>query len=226
MLILMKPNKELVISSPSKIYQRESAVDKLIFLVPQMYKEIDLSPFTVALEYVDTQNVAHSELLVLDEELYKDLYLRYTVPITSEITKFCGDITLKLTMDWVDAETLQQYTLHTGEIQIEISPLSDYYTLVSDESLEAIDQALLRVNAQVGALEKLAEKIDSEQVDDLYLTDENMLHVSVNGTPIGDGVEISVNPQDTDGELDGIIDLSTATGSGLEPPTEIPIIDL
>lgn len=228
MVILMKSDKSLVISKDSKIYQKESVVDKLIFLFPTEYNGISLSNFSFNLTYLDPQGGRHTELLVIDEEPYKENFISCQLPVDTEITKYTGTITLSISATWLDAETLKQYVLKTSTLQIEISPLSTLYEFVPDESLDIIDQRIMALNGKIEALEKLEDRIDSEIPDDLSIDSNNILRLSVDGTSIGDGVEIVTSVKDNDkNTTDGILDIEDV--ESFDPSSQddsVGIIDL
>ena len=228
MVILMKSDKSLVISKDSKIYQKESVMDKLIFLFPKEYNGIDMSNFTYNLTYIDPQGGMHTELLVIDEEPYKEDFVSCQLPVDTEITKYSGVITLSVSATWLDSETLTQYVLKTDSLQIEISKLSVLYEFIPDESLDIIDAKMLELNGKIEALERLGEVIDSEIPDDLSIDDNNVLRLSIDGTAIGDGVEILTSVQDNDKNTnDGILDIEDV--ESFDPSSQdqaVGIIDL
>ena len=80
--ILMDNNKFLQITSRATLYQGENYVDTFQIIVPKTYNDIDLRPFTVCLEYVDEYQNAYLDILVPDEEIYKENLIRSTLPIT------------------------------------------------------------------------------------------------------------------------------------------------
>lgn len=226
MIVLMKSDKSLVISKNSQIYQKESVVDKLLFLLPAYYNGIDLSEFTFQLTYLDPEGGRHTELLTADDESYKENFISYQLPVDSEITKYTGAVTLSLSGTWLDSETMKQYVIKTGTLQISIAPLSTLYEFVPDESLDVIDQRILQLNGKIEALEKLEERLDKEIPDDLSVDSDNILRLTVDGSAIGDGVEVLTNVQDNDGSVDGILDISGA--EDIDPGSEqsVGIIDL
>ena len=204
--ILMDENKYLTISQRKNLYQGENYVDSFQIIVPQYYGDIDLRLFTVGLEYVDDYQNSHLDILVPDEELYKDNYIRYTLPVTTVITKRAGDIHAKLSMNYVDKEKLIQYTLHTSEVTFTIRPLSDYYKF-SDESLNKVDKLIGQLDAKLDHIDSLVVNTP----DDLGFDDNGTLHVTVGGKTLGNGVDVAVHSvTDTeDGSEDGILDLET-----------------
>lgn len=162
----MNPDKSLVITKQTNIYRKENMVDKLKFLFPEKYQELELADCTATLKYTDTNNVPHAEILQKDEKLYKGK-LAYTLPLDSELTEFPGDINLRVTFTKLDMDTQTQYTMHTGEVTISILPLSDYYNFVPEESLEFVDQMVGTLQAKIEAIEKLAETYDKEKADNI-----------------------------------------------------------
>lgn len=206
--IIMKPNKELVASNVAKVFQRENAVDKIQILLPEFYEDLDIKSSLVTLKYVDQTRTAHSESLVLDEELYKDTYLRYTLPITTELTKYAGDITIWISIVKVDLDNMLQYVLHSGEYTITVSPLADLYTMVADDTLDAIDQRMAELSAKLAATDILADEFAKNQVDDLEISEDGLLQVTANSTPKGKGVYVLRPIEDPDNVItDGVIDL-------------------
>lgn len=163
-------------------------VDKLKFLFPEKYQELELADCTATLKYTDTNNVPHAEILQKDEELYKGK-LAYTLPLDSELTEFPGNINLRVTFTKIDMETQTQYVMHTGEVTITVLPLADYYNFVPDKSLEFVDQILGYFQAKIEAVEKIAETYDSEKADNISYEDDK-LQLTANGKPIGDSVTI------------------------------------
>lgn len=228
MVILMKSDKSLVISKDSKIYQKENVIDKIIFLIPKEYNSIDLSNFSFNLTYIDPQAGMHTELLVMDEEPYKENFLSYQLPVDTEITKFSGTITMSLTGTWLDADLLKQYVIKTGTLQIEISPLSTLYEFIPDEALDVIDAKMIELDGKIEALELLGESMDKKIPNDLSINDESVLHLTVSGQTIGDGVEILTGVVDNDKDSkDGILDIEDAESFDPNPFDDaVGIIDL
>lgn len=186
--IIMDKYKQLVTTVQQTIYQRDNLVDELQFLFPQFYNSFDLSEFNVVLKYVDQANTPHVELLQRHSELYKDK-LKYTLPINTKLTRFAGDIEIRITFTRVDIETKKQYVLNTGSTVITVYPLKDYYAFTPDESLDFVDQLVGSLNAKIDAVNKIAETYDKEKADNLTYND-NKLQLTSNGEKIGDAVEI------------------------------------
>lgn len=196
--IIMNKQKELIVTEKIYLYQRENLADKIQFLIPPEYNDLSLTDFTAVLKYVDQGNVAHAETLTKDDELYKGK-IRYTLPIDTSLTRFAGDISIRITFSKVDMDTKKQYVLHTSEITITISPLSDYYSFVPDESLEFVDQLVGTLEAKIDATEKIAETYDKKKADNITY-DDNKIQLTSNGEKIGNSITI------VSGDNPGIID--------------------
>lgn len=190
--ILMNSDKSLVCTIKTTLYQRDKLVDKLQILIPQTYEDINLSDFMAVLKYVDQVNEVHSEILIQDEELYKDSYLRYTLPIDTNLTRFAGDIKLCLTLNKVDMEEMKEYSLNTGETTITIAPLSDYYSFISDKSLSVIDQKVNELNVKLEAIDKMATTYDETKADNIKLDkDTSEIYLTAHDKQIGDKITIN-----------------------------------
>ena len=183
---LLNKDKSLLATERIKIYQREKLVDKVQFILPQSYEEIDLTNKNVSiiLKYVDQEGNAQSEFLVKDDELYKDNYVRCELPIDTNITKFAGNITLHLTIIYLDVENQINQVMHSSETILTISPLKDMYVNINDKSLEIIDQKIIELQASIEAANILNESIDKNKADDLSYED-NTLQLMSNGKKIG-----------------------------------------
>ena len=71
--ILVNETNELVTSVRERIMQRSKLVDSLHFLVDPAYKGIDMSDFTVMLEYIlPVSKEYKSEILSKSDNLYKE----------------------------------------------------------------------------------------------------------------------------------------------------------
>ena len=94
--ILVGESNELVTSVKERIMQRSKLVDNLHFLVDPIYKGIDMTDFTVMMEYIlPVSREYKSEVLVKSDELYKEK-LEYKLPFDTCLTKEAGDIEVSL----------------------------------------------------------------------------------------------------------------------------------
>ena len=210
--ILVTDDNTLNTSIREKIMQRSNLVDNLHFLTTPLYKnEIDMTDFTVNLEYMlPVSKQYKSEILTKSEDLYKDEYLEYILPFDTKITSEVGDVELQLTFIKADMDAdgnSIQYVRKTSPTVIKILPIAKWSDIVPDEALNAVDQKLLAIDARINQIAGIEEALESVVPDDLALSDDNVLQLSVKGTPTGNGVEIYVPDDDEDSVSDGIKDL-------------------
>lgn len=205
-ILFKSEDKSLQATVRTKIYQRESLVDKFRFLIPQTYNDVDLSDFAVVLKYLDQGNEAQTEILTREDELYKDYY-SYILPVDTNLTRFAGDITLHLTMSKVDMEEMKEYSLETGETTITISPLSDYYHFTSNKTFDVITQKVNELNVKLEAMDKMAATYDAAKADNIKLdTESSELYLTSNGKAIGDKISLNdLGDEIADTTEDGLI---------------------
>ena len=205
-ILFKSEDKSLQATVRTKIYQRESLVDKFRFLIPQTYNDVDLSNFAVVLKYLDQGNEAQTEILIRENEPYKDYY-SYILPIDTKITRFAGDITLHLTMSKVDMEEMKEYSLESGETTIAISPLSDYYHFTSNQTFDVITQKVNELNVKLEAMDKMAAAYDVAKADNIKLdTESSELYLTSNGKTIGDKISLNdLGDEIADTTEDGLI---------------------
>ena len=156
--ILVTSNNELVTSVKERIMQRSKLVDNLHFLVDPEYNDLSMEDFTVTLEYIlPISKEYKTETLVLSEELYKDR-LEYKLPFDTNLTKEAGKVEMQLTFTCVDMDESGngiQRVRKTSPTTIEIIPISAWADIIPDSALSALDQRLIKQDAQIKALAEL-----------------------------------------------------------------------
>ena len=192
--LLLNENNELVTTVKERIMQRSKLVDNLHFLVEPTYKGIDMSDFTVMMEYLmPVSREYKSEILVKSEDLYKDM-LEYKLPFDTCLTKEAGSIEVQLTLVKVsldeDGQSKQQVRKTTPAV-IKITPISAWSDIVPDSALSALDQRLIKIDAQMNGINEFVSSLYNTQVDDLsYDKDDCSLQLMSNGVGIGSKVSI------------------------------------
>lgn len=199
----MQQNGMLVCTTPnSLIYQGENLVDNFHLLLPKTYKEIDLETYTIALKYVTSVNTSKYEILTLHNNAYKNDYLEYVLPITTELTKASGEVSLYITMSKFDTVSKRKYISHSSETTIRILPVENYFT--DDSSFQSIDNKIFE-------LKQLAEKINTTKADNI-VREDNDVYLTANGKKIGDSVSVEAcDPEGID-----IIEFGETSGGDTE----------
>ena len=192
--ILVNNDNSLVATTKENIMQRSKLVDTLHFLVKPEYKDMDMSEFTVLLEYIlPISKEYHSEILTKSEELYKE-HIEYLLPFDTSLTKEHGKIELQLTFTKVelDAEGQSvQYVRKTTPCAITIIPISAWSDVIPDAALSALDQKLIKVDAQIKALEEMNNVTAITKADNIVLDEEtHELYLTADGNQIGDRIHM------------------------------------
>lgn len=201
---LIGEDNTLTATVVERIMERSKLVDSLHFLADPIYKETDMSDFTVMLEYVlPVSKKYKTEILEKSDELYKDM-LEYKLPFDTALTSEPGDIEIQLTFTNVtlDADGKStQYVRKVGPGSIKIVAISTWSDIIPDEALSAVDQRLLAAQALMKALNEQNNAIMKSKADSLRYKD-NLLQLTAQGTPIGTAVKIvssdsgSTDPED------------------------------
>ena len=193
--ILINDDNTLTTSVRERIMQRSKLVDSLHFLCPPTYKELDMTDFTVTLEYIlPVSREYKTEELVKSDELYKEM-LEYILPFDTDLTKEAGEIEVKLTFSKVDLDEDGndiQYVRKISATSITIVPIESWCDIIPDKALDAIDQRIIKTDAQIKALLDVNEITRLEKADNLVLDSENKeLYLTAEGEQIGDKVKLS-----------------------------------
>ena len=95
--ILITNDNEMDVSVIEPVVEGSNKANKIRFLVPQMYEDLDMSEFTVTLEYVIPKSRwSYDYVLEPSEELYKGM-IEYLYEITDEFTEEDGEVEVHLT---------------------------------------------------------------------------------------------------------------------------------
>lgn len=208
-IIIVNDDNSLYGSCKRKIMQREKLFNNLCFLVAPHYNGYEMSKCTVIMRYLlPISKRFVTEKLELSNERYED-YLKYVLPIDTNLTKEYGNVELNLTFTMLDVDdngNIVQRVRKTTNHVLKITQLPDWDNFVPDEALSALDQRILKQDAQIRALADLAIALDDNMVDNLVY-DEKFETLQLSSKGIGVGNKISVRDMLDDGvpvvDLDG-----------------------
>ena len=193
-VILVNDDGTLYGSKKCRIMQREKLFNKLCILVPPHYNGYDMSQCAVTMRYIlPISKVFKTETLVLSDEKYEE-YLKYTLPIDTNLTKECGDIKLNLTFIMLDVDNngnVVQRVRKTDDYDLNITRIPNYDSIIPDEALAELDQRIIMQSAQIKELKNIANTLDSNKVDNLvYNLEEDTLQLYAGNVGIGDKVSV------------------------------------
>lgn len=188
--ILVTNSNELVTTVKERIMQRSKLVDTLHFLAEPSYKGIDMTDFSVTLEYIlPVSREYKTENLVKSDELYKNM-LEYKLPFDTNLTKEAGKIEVQLTFSRVtlDAEgNPVQQVRKISTATVTIIPIAAWSDIIPDSALSALDQRLIATGAMISQLNDMYEYLDETKADNIMFDeDTHTFQLSSNGQAIGD----------------------------------------
>ena len=213
-VILVNEDNTLYGSNKERIMQRSKLVDKLVFIVPSVYHGIDMTNASVMMEYIlPVSREYKTVLLSLSEERYKDCFLQYKLPFDVDLTSQAGSLELQLTFAYTELNENGigiQRVRKTSTTTIEIIPISAWSDIVPDSALSALDQRLIKLDAQMRGLNDYLDVLDNSKVDNLVYDDKNeTLQLYANGIGVGD--KVSVRDMLDDGIP--VVDLDSNSGN-------------
>lgn len=217
--ILVNDNNELVTTVKERIMQRSKLVDNLHILANPTYKNIDMSGFTVTMEYVlPVSREYKTETLVKSSELYKG-QLEYVLPFDTCLTKEAGKIEIQLTFTKVSLDAdgkSKQQVRKVGPATITIVPVAAWSDIIPDSALSALDQRLIMVDAMINAANEMNQYMFETKADDISYNEEtNELQLLAGGNAIGKKVAVKSTADLKDGIP--VVDLNDYTGEETNP---------
>lgn len=218
--ILIQNDNVALITERQRIMQKSKLVDEFRFLVEPEYKNCSMADFILMMQYLTPATHKHrSEVLELASTTYKD-YLQYNLPIDTDLTSEAGEIELQLTFSCVELDENGKFIQHVRKISpftITILPISIWADIVPDEALNAIDQRLIMVNAQIKAMEDIQNAYDNSKADDLSY-EGDQLQLLANGNKIGRVVKIASGESLEDGIP--AVDMDSVVGGNINKDDE------
>lgn len=219
---LLEEDNSLIASRREVIMQRSKLVDEINFLVSPEYKTVenDMSLFSVMMEYILPISKKYDTLeLVQDPEGYQE-YLLYRVPLDTNFSSEGGDIQLQLTFVYVgldaDGNGIQKVR-KTKVGKLHITPIAAWSDIIPDSALSALDQRIIKTQAQINELGYYSQVAMENQVDNLKYDEElETLQLMAGNKAVGDAVSV----RDMIDEGIPVIDFESGSGSTDNPNHE------
>ena len=202
-VIMVNDDNSMTITHKKRIVHRSKLIDDLWFLVKPEYNGYNMKDFTVVLEYLSP--VSHkyrTEFLTNDAAGYNG-YLKYTLPFDTNLTAEAGSVEILLTFLLTElnenGKSVQRVRKISGTT-IDVVPISAWSDIIPDCALSALDQRIIKMDAQIKALnETSAVMIDSKADNITYDESTNAIQLKAGDKLIGDRVIISSVGLDEDG---------------------------
>lgn len=187
-------SNSVIASHKETIMQRSKLVNDIWFLVSPEYGFNDMSLFSVVLEYVLPVSRKYRTVeLERDEEGYNG-YLKYVVPIDTDLSSEAGDVEMQLTFVYVGLApdgTSVQHVRKTTVGLLHVTPIAAWSDIIPDEALSSLDQRIIKIDAQIKHLNGVGDLLGKTKADNIkYDSNENSLRLTANGEDIGDKVRL------------------------------------
>lgn len=225
--IIVGDDNSLYGSHKRKIMQKEKLFNDLCFLVAPHYNGYEMYKCAVTMRYLlPISKKFVTEKLVLSDDRYED-YLKYVLPIDTNLTKEYGNVELNLTFTMLDVDdngNIVQRVRKTTNHILKVTQLPDWDNFVPDEALSAIDQRIIMTQAQIMRLEEMNQVIINEKADDIKYNEEtNELQLLANGNEIGNKVVIKTEESILDDLENGVpvVDFGSISNGSTSTDEEI-----
>ena len=194
-VILVNDDDSLYASKKEPLMQRSKLMNTLVFMANPIHNGIDMTDATVVLEYLLPASKKYmTEILTLSEERYKNCYLQYKLPFDTKLSSESGEVELQLTFIKTELDENGvgiQRVRKIAPTKITITPIVAWADIIPDSALSPLDERLIKLDAQMRAMDNYLDVIDGTKVDNLvYNHKEESLQLSANGVPIGNKVSI------------------------------------
>lgn len=191
---VVNESNSVTASRKETIMQRSKLVNDIWFLVNPEYGFNDMTLFSVILEYVLPVSRKYRTVeLTKDDEGYNG-YLKYVVPIDTDLSSEAGDVEMQLTFAYVGLEpdgTSIQRVRKTMVCNLHVTPIAAWSDIIPDEALSSLDQRIIKIDAQIKHLNEMGDVFDKTKADNIrYDAVENSIQLTAKGREIGDEVRL------------------------------------
>lgn len=157
--IKLDSGMNLVVTSREALYRGDHLNQKLTYLIPLKVGCIDMGTAAVYLNYIRADGTADIDLLNRQEELYNETYYRFTMPVTSKLTRYAGPVTTFLTI--YGGPYNDPMIAKSGECVLHIQASTDMDDVITDRHLSMIYSMQRQMEDKVEKAEAtLTERID------------------------------------------------------------------
>lgn len=193
--ILVNEDHSLITTKKERIMQRSKNVNSLCFLIKPQLNDIDIQSSTVIFEYVTPISHKYDNFVITPAAEQSNGYLQFMIPFTPLLTGEAGELQVQLSFLYVDLDSAGnsvEQVKKTSIAKINILPLAAWSDYIPDSGLTAIDQRILKTEAQLRAMIEMGEMPVEDKADDFsYDPDTNILQLTSNNKPIGTAVKLN-----------------------------------
>lgn len=196
MYIKWTDNRDLIITVREAIYRGDNLSQKLIYLLPLHIGEIDVENASVYLCYIRPDGTPDIVMLERSAELYNASYYQFCVPVTCKMTRFAGEVCSWLQI--FSGPASAPVTAKSGECALRVLASKNMDDYLCDHQISAIYQLSQDVGDANIQMVQIAEELEGKAEGIEYNKDDNTLHLTIDGEPVGDPVDIGVVMDEND----------------------------
>lgn len=156
--IKLDSGMNLMVTAREALYRGDHLNQKLTYLIPMHVGDIDIGTAAVYLSYIRADGTADIDLLTRQDDLYKESYYRFTMPVTSKLTRYAGPVTTFLTI--YAGPYNAPIIAKSGECILHIQASTNMDDVVTDHNLSLV------YSMQKQMEDKIAKKADSVAYDE------------------------------------------------------------
>lgn len=174
--IQMNSNKSLTATNRVTLFEKETNVDTIRWLIPPQYTEgatvKNIIDYVVTVKVKCPDGRGWVELLECEDVLYKER-LDYRMPVTSDLTQVAGTVTMYLTFTRVvelEDGTKTSDVFHSYDINIQIQKKEEFI-FIPDKTLQAVDQLILKISNEIDRVENIVSDVNNDKAEDIEIID-------------------------------------------------------
>jgi len=169
--IKLDESMNLVITKNEPIYRGDHLNQKITYLIPTTVGDIDMLQATVYLSYIRADGTADIALLIREEETYNERYYQYHLPITSNLSRYAGEICTFLQI--FSGPPRHPVIAKSSECVLRVIDSKNMDQYITDRNLRLIYEMQRYMEDKVEKAEKaLNERIDNADKADNIVFDE------------------------------------------------------
>lgn len=190
---LLKDDYTVMKSIKKPVMEKSTGIDVLYFISPKTIGGYDMTDgFNLVMEYLKpVSKKVKIETLTLVDSDYEGDYLRYCLPLNTEVTEEPGEVEINLTYMGVSLDEdgkSHEHICPFAPTYLTIVPISSWFT-ASDEAMTQLAEIYTANQRQIQALSDLANMLNQNKADDIKLDIESGEIYVVSGTKkLGTGI--------------------------------------
>lgn len=209
-LFIGKDNYIMTINS-ERIIQRSKLVNTVCIRVANDYNGLKMQDFQAIMYYrLPVSKEWKPKELVASEELYKDEFVEYLIPVDTWLTAEAGDIEFEIKFYNVSMGgeiNISQYVRKATNGKIHISHSKDWADGIADSLLDTIDQRIIQLMMVQNRQEEMIEETQvlvNNKADNIAKDEAtNEIYLTSQGVEIGSRIK-----DECDKDGDPIVDIN------------------